>query len=67
VLEVNVSIAIPEPPAMLAGLIVVVSPAVPEVESETIPEKWFNGVIVMLDEPLLPALISILATLAVIA
>ena len=66
-LELNVSVAIPEPPGMLAGLIVVVSPAVPEVESETIPEKWFNGVIVMVDEPLLPALISMLATLAVIA
>jgi hypothetical protein len=50
----------------LAGLIDEDSPIVPEVERDTVPEKWFNGVIVMMDEPLLPALISTLATLAVI-
>jgi hypothetical protein len=67
VIELKVNVAIPEPLGMLAGLIVEVSPAVPEVERETVAEKWFNGVIVMVDEPLLPALISILATLAEIA
>jgi len=60
-------VAVPEPPGRLVGLIDEDSPVVPEAERDTVPEKWFKGVIVMMDEPLLPTLISILATLAVIA
>lgn len=63
----KVSVADPEPPKILVGLIDDVNPEVPESERDMVPEKWFNGVIVVMDEPLLPALISILATLAVIA
>jgi hypothetical protein len=48
------------------GLIDEVIPAEPEDESETVEEKWFSGVIVMIDEPVLPALVTTFAGLAVI-
>jgi len=48
------------------GLIDDVNPVVPESERDTVPEKWFRGIIVMIDEPVLPALILALATLVVI-
>jgi hypothetical protein len=51
---------------MLVGLIEEVSPVVPEDEMDTVPEKWFNGVTVMIDEPLVPTLIFTLPALAVI-
>ena len=50
--------AVPEPPEILVGLTARVSPFVPEAESDTVPEKWFKGVIVIMEEPVLPALIS---------
>ena len=37
-------------------LIIVVAPVEAEDESEMVPEKWFKGVIVIVDEPALPEL-----------
>jgi len=51
----------------LVGLIAGLSPVVPETEKDTVPEKWFKGVIVMMDDPLLLALIFTLVRSAVIA
>jgi hypothetical protein len=59
-------VAVPDPPVRLEGLIIEVNPAEPEDESETVEEKWFTGVIVMIDEPVLPALATTFAGLAVI-
>jgi hypothetical protein len=59
-------VAVPEPPGILVGLIDDVNPVVPESERDTVPEKWFRGIIVMIDEPVFPALILALATLVVI-
>ena len=64
--ELKVSVAVPEPPGILVGLIPRVSPVVPEAERDTVPEKWFNGVMVMTAEPVLPALTTTFAMLAVI-
>ena len=58
--------AVPEPPVRLVGLIARVSPAVLEAERDTVPEKRFNDVIVMVDEPVLAALTSTLEGFAVI-
>jgi hypothetical protein len=44
-----------------------VIPVVPDTERDTVPEKWFKGVIVMLDDPLLPTLISAFAPFTEIA
>ena len=57
----------PDPPGTLVGLIDDVSPVVLESERDTVPEKWFRGIIVMIDEPVLPALICTLPRLALIA
>ena len=38
----------------------------PEPERDTVPEKWFKGVMVMMEEPVLPALTTPFARLAVI-
>jgi len=65
VFELKVSVAVPEPPEILEGLIARVSPVVLVGEKETVPEKWFKGVMVMIAEPVLPALISTFARLAV--
>ena len=43
-----------------------VNPFVPESERDTVPEKLFRGIIVMMDEPVLPALICTLPGLATI-
>jgi hypothetical protein len=66
VTELKVSVAVPTPPERLVGSIPGVSRVVPEAERNTVPEKWFKGVIVIMDEPVLPALICTLAKLAVI-
>ena len=58
--------AVPEPPETLVGLIAMVSPVVPEAERDTVPEKWFKGVMVMVEDPAVPALIATFAILAVI-
>jgi hypothetical protein len=60
-------VAVPEPPGILVGLIDDVNPVVPESERDTVPEKWFRGIVVMIDEPMLPALICTLPRLALIA
>ena len=65
-LELKVSVAVPEPPGKLVGLTASVNP-LPEAEMDTVPEKWFRGVIVIMEDPLPPALISIVVGLAVIA
>ncbi len=62
-MALKVSVDVPEPPGRLVGLIVAVIPVVAEGERDMVPEKWFNDVIVMIDEPVLPALISALARL----
>jgi hypothetical protein len=59
-------VAVPDPPVRLEGLIIEVNPAELEDESETVEEKRFSGVIVMIDEPVLPALATTFAGLAVI-
>jgi hypothetical protein len=59
-------VAVPEPPGRFVGLTAGFNPAVPEAARDTVPEKWFNGVIVRIDEPELPALICTLTKLAVI-
>jgi len=59
-------VAVPEPPEMLVGLIARVSPVVPEAERDTVPEKWFKGVTMMVEDPVVPALIATFAMLAVI-
>ena len=64
--ELKVRVAVPEPPKMIVGLIAGVSPVVLVTVSDTVPEKWFNGVIVMMEEPVVPALISTLSGLEVI-
>jgi len=58
--------AVPEPPGIVVGLIDDANPLAPESEMDTDPEKWFRGMIVMVDEPVLPALILTLARLALI-
>jgi hypothetical protein len=58
-------VAVPEPPERLAGLTASVNP-VPEAERDTVPEKWFKAVIVIMDELGLTALIFTVAGLAVI-
>lgn len=63
--ELNVSVAVPEPPRMLVGLIARVSPVVLVGERDTVPEKWFKGVMVMMAEPVVPAFITAFARLAV--
>ena len=62
----KVRVAVPEPPGILVGFIVRVSPVVPEAERDMVPEKWFRGATVIVDEPVLPALICTFAGLAVI-
>ena len=64
--ELKVSVAVPDPPEMIVGLIARVSPVVLVTESDTAREKWFWGVIVMMEEPVVPALISTLSGLEVI-
>jgi hypothetical protein len=59
-------VAVPDPPVRLVGLIDEVNPAELEDESETVEETWFTGVIVMIDEPVLPALVTTFAGLAMI-
>ena len=59
--ELKVSVAVPEPPGILVGLIARVSPVVLVGERDIVPEKWFNGVMVMTAEPVLPALTTTLA------
>jgi len=66
VFELKVSVAVPEPPGIFVGLIARVSPVVLVGERDTVPEKWFNEVMVMTAEPVLPALTTTLAMLAVI-
>ena len=66
-LELKVRVAVPEPPGRLAGLTAGLSPAVPETERDTDPEKWFRAVIMMTDEPLPPAVMPTDVGLAVIA
>jgi hypothetical protein len=58
--------AVPEPPRMRVGLIARVSPVVLVEERDTVPVKWFKGVMVMMEEPVVPALTTTFARLAVI-
>jgi hypothetical protein len=57
VFELKVRVAVPEPPEMLVGLMAGVSPGVLVRDRETVPEKWFKGMIVITADPVLPALI----------
>jgi hypothetical protein len=66
VLALKVSVAVPEPPVKDEGLIDEAIPVVLEAERKTVPEKLFEGVIVMMDEPVLIALTFTLAGLEVI-
>lgn len=59
--------AVPEPPGRFVGLIDDANPLVAEIERDTVPEKWFRGIIAMVDEPVFPALICTLPGLALIA
>jgi hypothetical protein len=60
-LALKVRVAVPEPPVRLVGLIDVVSPVVPLEERDTVPEKWFKGVSVMVEDPVVLALVSTIA------
>ena len=64
--ELKVSVEVPEPPGILVGLIARVSPVVLVGERDTVPEKWFKGVMVMMEEPVVPALTTTFARLEVI-
>ena len=66
VAELAVRVAVPEPPLIVSGLMLVVRPDVPVTERETVPAKWLIEVIVIVEVPKVPAFVLMFVGLAVI-
>ena len=64
VVELAVRVTVPDPPPIVVGLTLVVSPVVPVTERETVPAKWLMGVIVIVEVPEVPAFVLLIVGFA---